>query len=103
MDLIDDPAQGPLREKVERAARDDRQREVALKDLHLVEAALATDSVVISTDDEARSAFSAIASRGVGELRNVAWLNPASEANETSQCLKGADLTLQEKRLGSRE
>jgi hypothetical protein len=41
-----------------------------LKDVHLIEAALAADKIVVSLDDQARALFD------VGELRTILWVNP---------------------------
>ena len=51
------------------------ERDSVAKDVHLVEAAIDTDFVVTSQDEEARSAFSR-ASVDVRELRSVMWVNP---------------------------
>lgn len=51
------------------------ERAVARKDLHLIEAALATDKVVASQDEHAREAFRH-ASAVVRELTSIAWVNP---------------------------
>jgi len=51
------------------------------KDLHLIEAALATDRRIASLDDAARRMFGDL-SATVRELRKVVWVNP-SAAGET--------------------
>ncbi len=55
----------------------DRQRDrVAMeKDLHLIEAALASSKIIISHDETAREAFSLAASK-VHELKDITWINP---------------------------
>jgi hypothetical protein len=50
------------------------------KDIHLIEAALAGDRIVISLDDEARKHF-ARASSVVSMMRDVVWRNPATEVD----------------------
>jgi hypothetical protein len=64
-----------LRKKMERTTVYDRDREAILKDAHLIEAAIATDSIVISRDETARSLF-AEATKTVDALRGVVWVNP---------------------------
>jgi len=46
-----------------------------MKDVHLIEAALAADGIVVSMDDTARGLFEE-ASESVSEIKKVAWLNP---------------------------
>ena len=53
----------------------EKERVVAQKDLHLIEAALATDRLVASRDEHAREAFWH-ASAVVGELKCIVWVNP---------------------------
>ena len=64
-----------LRDRIERVIASEKDREAILKDFHLIEAALMTDRTVISLDEEARRLFVA-ASRNLGGLRNVMWVNP---------------------------
>jgi hypothetical protein len=64
-----------LREKIERTAAKEKHRKAMLKDMHLIEAAMATDRVIISLDETVRALFSE-AARGVSELRIVLWANP---------------------------
>jgi hypothetical protein len=45
--------------------------EAMLKDAHLLEAALATDTRIVSKDDTARNSF-----RGIPYVRLVVWVNP---------------------------
>lgn len=52
-------------------------REVALKDVHLVDAALKYDNLIASNDDRARNAFCGY-SVNTGIWRNVAWINAIS-------------------------
>jgi hypothetical protein len=54
-------------------------RKAVQKDLHLVEAALATDKRVASRDDAVRSHFCSLCIT-VTALRHVQWVNPASNA-----------------------
>lgn len=49
---------------------------IVLKDCHLIEAALATDSRVASLDDQVRGHLSALAA-AIDELRSILWVNPA--------------------------
>ncbi len=64
-----------LRSKIERVTASAKDREAMLKDFHLIEAAMATDRIVISLDKTVRRLF-AVAARDVGELKSIAWVNP---------------------------
>jgi hypothetical protein len=68
-----------------------------LKDFHLIEAALATDSRVASLDETARGHFSRL-SAGAESLQNIVWINPTIEDEKAVEWLEqGAPL--QKKRL----
>ncbi len=71
---IPSPADARLRERVLGAAPDETAREAMRKDLHLIEAALTTDRVIVSLDEKAADLFAGV-SRQIGELRAVAWVN----------------------------
>jgi len=60
-----------------------------LKDWHLIEAALATDKIIVSRDDTARELFSG-AAKNVGEIQKVIWVNPAEELDPCFWLEKGA-------------
>jgi len=67
----------------------EKHRRVLMNDLHLVEAAIATDGIVVSRDDTARDLFRA-ASATLGRLRRIVWVNPADEADPSEWLAKGA-------------
>ena len=54
------------------------QREALLKDVHLIEAAVAADRIVASLDDGARELFD------IAELSTIMWVNPV---NHYPDCL----------------
>ena len=54
----------------------DEQQSVVEEDVHLIEAAIATDRAVSSGDERARSVFRA-ASKHLPELNPILWVNPA--------------------------
>ena len=68
-----------MRKRIDRAVHRD-QRAIVAKDVHLIEAAIATDRLVTSKDGSARGVFKD-ASDGVVELKQIVWVNPAC-ANE---------------------
>lgn len=92
-------ANEPLRERVMQAAAGENDADAMLKDFHLVEAALATDRVIISLDDSVRRLLSG-ASISVGELRQLLWANPADEDEDLLTWLTAGAKNEKERRLG---
>lgn len=79
-----------LRTKIESAASSEKSCAAMLKDVHLLEAALATDSVVVSLDDVVKNLFSA-SCQSVGEIKSIVWVNPDEGNGKTQAWLeKGA-------------
>ena len=74
---IGDAVDNELRGRIEHASSQAKEyeREAMRKDYRLVEAAIATVRVVISLDEKVRKLF-AVATREVGELRFIVWVNP---------------------------
>jgi hypothetical protein len=70
-DLRDDG----LREAIDAAAPTAKARRILRKDVHLMEAAQATERTVTSLDEEARSCFVAVCSK-VPTVGAVVWVNP---------------------------
>ncbi len=86
--VLDDTPEDPaLRDAIEASAVTDRGRRAMLKDVHLVEAARATDRTVVSLDDTVRGLF-AQAATSVRALRSMVWANPAHEAEGCSAWLE---------------
>jgi hypothetical protein len=75
-----------LLQRIEVTARSEKDRDAILKDMLLVEAALATDQAVVSCDDSGRRLFVAASSQ-VSELRPIVWVNPDREEEEPIQWL----------------
>lgn len=70
------PRNDLLRNRLDEVIGNPARRDAALKDMHLIEAALATDRLVASLDETAR----AILSSAAPELRDLAailWVNPS--------------------------
>lgn len=76
------PTDDNLRYKIKHIASSDKARDAMLKDIHLIEAAKATDQTVIALDETVRNLFASI-SQSVGEMRNIVWVNP-DKAEEQS-------------------
>lgn len=62
-------------------------QDAARKDLHLIQAALATDQRVVSLDQSARSAFAA-AGKAIAEIGATIWVNPERESETPIQWLR---------------
>ena len=66
------------------------------KDLHLVEAALATDKIVVSLDDRAQAALC------VDATRDVVWVNAVAEGGHAIYWLRNGANPVDEWKLGYR-
>ena len=76
------PAQDKkIESKVLETSRSKKQEESMKKDLHLINAALATDQTVISCEQKIRKLF-ARATKQVKEIRKVIWVNPERTVDE---------------------
>jgi hypothetical protein len=67
-----------LRVRLLRVASSDAVRKAMEKDIHLIEAALLHDRIVLSRDETMRQLLSQAASE-IQELRRILWANPALE------------------------
>ncbi len=88
-----------LRGRIDAAVHWD-QREAVDKDVHLIEAAIATDRLVTSRDKEAREAFGN-ASDNVGELRQIVWVNPTQADEKPIDWLRNGAKTEAHRQLGA--
>lgn len=78
---IDDPFDAELRKKIEKAAVNEKSREAMLKDIHLIEAAKATDQTVIALDETVRKLFT-VTAKSIGVLKSIVWVNPDKTAEQ---------------------
>lgn len=78
---VENPA---LRQQVDQLSVSARDCEAMFKDLCLIEAALATDRIVISLDETVRALFIA-ATNDLEEMKVVLWVNPT---NPDEMCLE---------------
>lgn len=86
-DLIGDQKKTTVSEKDYKLMLEKR-KERALKDCHLIDAALKTDKIIASNDDKARDVFS-IAAVKAKALRTLFWVNPKKIAAELIIWLEG--------------
>ena len=70
-----------------------------LQDIHLVEAASATDRLVVSQDERARSAYRGAAG-SIPELRRIVWVNPARHSETPIDWLCSGALAEASRQLG---
>lgn len=75
---VQDETWGELREAIEAHSKDQNVVRIMVKDSHLIQAALATDSRIASLDDAVRGHFSRLAAE-FPPLRPIMWVNPVTE------------------------
>ena len=83
-----------FRERLSGPGRSPEQRAAVLKDLHLIEAALLSDRIVVSLDESARMLFQ------VQELNSIIWVNPVSERPRMQSWLEQGAPAVDEWKLG---
>ena len=91
-----------IRAKIDDSRCPQKARNAMVKDLHLIGAARATDGIVVSLDEEARSAF-CTAAPAVSELRTIAWVNPSKPADAVMDWVKDGAKPDAQRLLGSQE
>ena len=74
---IDGERDEMLRKKID-ASVPPEQRNLAAKDVHLIEAAIETDRLVTSNDEKVRSSYENVANK-VEELKQIVWVNPTQD------------------------
>jgi hypothetical protein len=81
----------------------EKKRLEVKKDIHLIEAALSTDKIVVSLDDNTARRFFTLAAQGVeelSELKAIAWVNPDKPEETPIAWLKGGANPEPERLLG---
>lgn len=91
-----------LRDKINAVAENEKACAAMLKDVHLLEAALATDETVVTLDEIVRELF-AKASRSVGEIKYVVWVNPDKDDEESLRWLENGAKAEKKRKLGERK
>lgn len=86
--------------KIESSVENDEDRLAMQKDFCLIEAAMATDWIVVSRDENARRLFND-AAKEIGELRNLMWVNPEKAEDQLISWLESGDEPEGEHRLGT--
>ena len=71
-----------IRKKIQKYCVDKNIRNIILKDFHLCETALKSDSIIASMDDSVRKHLS-ILSKQVHEIGDIIWVNPENPEEGT--------------------
>lgn len=90
-----------LRKAIAEHSSDKYIAEIMLKDAHLIEAALATDSRIAALDETARGHFGRLAAL-YEKLRQIIWVNPAIEEEQVIEWLRSGASPKPHRKLGYR-
>ncbi len=97
--LLEIPTDSDLRNCIERCAPSDNKCKAMLKDVHLVEAALQADKIVISMDEVVRGCFHDL-SHQAHQLKQITWVNPCQEHEHALNWLREGAEHVRERCLG---
>lgn len=100
LSVVDAPEDADLRDEIDSLATSERDRLAMIKDIHLIEAARATDRTVISLDERVRQLFAAAAPR-VRVLKAIVWANPGHEIDGCTAWLEDGAPPEKHRRLGA--
>ncbi len=76
-----------LRDKIEEVVRNEGHKKKILKDIHLIEAALATNQIVISRDDTMADLRKKYQDQ-IPEFKKIVWINPTKNPEKVIEWLK---------------
>jgi hypothetical protein len=96
LDVVEDR---PLRARIERAAPQASVAAIMGKDMHLIEAARASDKRILSLDDQARRHFRRAAGV-VRELRGLCWVNPENADEQAAEWVRAGAPAERHRTLG---
>lgn len=99
IDRIDVPQNIALRQQLEEATPHEKQRNAIRKDAHLVEAALTQGMRVVALDETVRNLFRTAAASG-GDLRQVCWVNPDREDDDSLEWIQAGAVAEDSRMLG---
>jgi hypothetical protein len=80
------PSDNNVGKQVEKMCQDSYLQD-ALKDCHLLHAALATDHSIVSLDEAVREIYRSL-SKNIKELSNIVWVNPTLEEERPIEWLE---------------
>ena len=99
VEFIQDVRSDELRERLAAAAPSAPARRAIAKDAHLVEAACATDRIVVSLDEEVRGHLSGVCPQVI-EVREILWANPGREEENVAAWLERGARVEKKRKLG---
>ena len=88
-----------LRKRID-ASVPPEQRNLAAKDVHLIEAAIATDRLVTSNDGRVHRAYRNVANE-VEELKQIVWVNPTRDEEKPIDWLRNGARAEAHRMLGA--
>ncbi len=100
LEIIAAEEDAELRDEVDNASANERDRLAMSKDIHLIEAARATDCIVVSLDETVRRLFAGAAHR-VPVLQPIVWANPGRAIEDCLTWLEEGAALDDHRRLGS--
>lgn len=92
-------SEAALRDKINHLGIAEQTRQTISEDLHLIEAALAADHIVISRDDEVHSLLRSI-TRSCPEISKVIWCNPVLRRVDCAEWLRNGARSVKVWQLG---
>lgn len=95
------PHNDALRTKINHLGLPEASRQEISEDLHLIEAALACDNIVISRDDSVRAPLRSVTG-SCPEFEKVVWCNPVDLGEEGLEWLRTGARVVKAWQLGSR-
>lgn len=85
---------------IEEMAKTDNQREAMVKDILLLEAALATEQRIVSLDENTARKYFTEAAQQIKQLRQLVWVNPGKPEEEAIAWLQDGAPAEEERMLG---
>lgn len=101
-ELLESATNQSLRGRIAAAAENEKARAAMLKDVHLLEAAMAADETIIALDEIVRDLF-AKTSDSVGEIRSIVWVNPDKLEERPLGWLESGAKAEKNRRLGEKK
>lgn len=97
LDALDDQE---LDEKLKNCPLDEKTKLALQKDLHLIKAALATDELIISSDETLRSLLKIFALQA-GVIKSILYVNPTLEQDRVIEWLRDGAVVEKERQIGN--
>ena len=88
-----------LRSAIRDAASDHFIAEIMIKDARLIEAAFASNHIIVSLDEKARKHFSDVSAQ-ILALKLISWINPNIKSNQYIKWMQEGAKSLDHHKLG---